>query len=151
MVSPSPPPSSSLLPPSPSFSLLLPPPPSFSLLLPPSPSSGNTTTTLSYAKASKDPLAIAVADKLRKYLRLNDQYHQKEATTTGTTTTGTTTTGTTGTTGTTTNDHGMQALSILRAMDTSGDGVLSQSEFKRMLLHELGLPLSTEEFTRLMR
>ena len=117
---------------------------SSSLLLPPSPSSGTTTTTLPYAKASKDPLSIAVADKLRKYLRLNDQYHQKEATT-GTTTTGTTTTGTT------TNDHGMQALSILRAMDTSGDGVLSQSEFKRMLLHELGLPLSTEEFTRLMR
>ena len=63
--------------------------------------SGNTTT-LSYSKASKDPLSIAVADKLRKYLRLNDQYYQKEATTGATTS---------ATTGATTNDHGMQGTS----------------------------------------
>ena len=94
------------------------------------------------SRSARDPLSVSVADKLRKFLRLTDQGQKKNQN----------------------NDEdeadedddkkqdsGMQALAILRKMDSSGDGVLSKSEFRRVLIHDLHIPLTNSDIEHLMR
>ena len=99
---------------------------------------GSTKSSSRAKSVQSDPLSLSVAQKLCRHLRLRDQErrkHQQQISKPGSERPNT----------------GMQALSILRKFDRSGDGVLSCAEFKKIILYELRFPMTSTEVEHVMR